>query len=419
MALFFTITLVLLIVYVLIRAVRSQDKQAIWNPISFISLFYVYYCVVPFVNGTSGVYGISDISSAQDLFHFATFLSYICILLGYKKKTTPHFKNWNNFFNEGNSGRIGVVLFLIGIVCYFAIKGVNFSIFAQDNKIAEESDGFTKYIVSLISLFVAASSLTVIEGVSFFNYKFIVVFILSLIIYVFTGFRYHIVFLLISVLTTYYLYNKEKKINYLWTFFLAISLYFSFAIIEVSRTRGGGLNYDAITSIEKERLNSGSHENSYVYVMSALSIELYNKPEIEFLYFEPIVNAILMPIPRSIASWKPDGSYTKKTQEKLFSTTDYGAACLFFVEGFMSFGWIGLIFFSYCVGWISKIFWENYKKNEYSLGAIILLSLYNAYTYTLISRGYLAQELRTFIFHVPMPFWISNFLLNVFRKHFR
>ena len=72
----------------------------------------------------------------------------------------------------------------------------------------------------------------------------------------------------------------------------------------------------------------------------------------------------------------------------------------------MSFWWVGIIFYAAFLGWLSKIFWNNYLLNPSSLGAIVLLGLYNATLYQIIARGYMAQALTTFIYYVFVPFWL-------------
>ena len=133
----------------------------------------------------------------------------------------------------------------------------------------------------------------------------------------------------------------------------------------------------------------------------------------QFLYFEPIITALCMPLPRFLAPWKPDGSYLKDLQVKIFGTSDYGAAFLFFTEAFISWWWFGVVLYSLFVGWFSKKLWDNYLNNPNSIGAIVLLGLYNAFCYVLISRGYMAQALNTFIYYVIIPFWLCQLFKKI------
>jgi hypothetical protein len=50
----------------------------------------------------------------------------------------------------------------------------------------------------------------------------------------------------------------------------------------------------------------------------------------------------------------------------------------------------------------------NFRRNKNNLGPVISLALYNGFTYVLISRGYLAQELTLFFFFIIIPIWIGK-----------
>ena len=136
----------------------------------------------------------------------------------------------------------------------------------------------------------------------------------------------------------------------------------------------------------------------------------------EPLYFESLITALTMPLPRSVFPWKPDAQYLRDANLRVLGTLDYGAAYLNFVEGFLSFRWLGIIMNGFFIGFISRIFWDNYRRNNKSIGAILFLGLYNAVLYMIISRGYLAQELVVFVYFIPVVYWISRFSLSLFSK---
>ena len=134
----------------------------------------------------------------------------------------------------------------------------------------------------------------------------------------------------------------------------------------------------------------------------------------EPLYFESIITALTMPLPRSVFPWKPDAQYLRDANLRVLGTLDHGAAYLNFVEGYLSFGWLGIVFNGFSIGFLSRIFWDNYRRNRKSIGAILFLSLYNSVLYMFISRGYLAQELVVFIYFIPVVYWVSRLSLKFF-----
>ena len=74
----------------------------------------------------------------------------------------------------------------------------------------------------------------------------------------------------------------------------------------------------------------------------------------------------------------------------------------------MSWWWFGVVIYSFLIGWFSKKIWVNYQIHPNSIGAIVLLGLYNAFCYVLVSRGYMAQVFNVFIYFVIMPFWLCQ-----------
>ena len=135
----------------------------------------------------------------------------------------------------------------------------------------------------------------------------------------------------------------------------------------------------------------------------------------DLIFLEPVWCALTMPIPRSVYSSKPNADYLRKAQDRVFGTTSMGAANLNFVEGYMSFGWIGVCLYGLIFGMLSKIYWNNYINNRNSVAAIIMLAVYNGMTYFIISRGYLAGAVTAFVFYMLVPFWmiiVVRFLLK-------
>ena len=406
-------SLILLISIQAILVIRSKKMCRLWSPITFISLVYIYYCIIPYFSDNQNVYGVS-IESAKLYFNVGALLSYRCLLLGYRVKTKTNFSTWNNLITLDNCRLYGVLLFVIGFLCYIPFRGFHMSIFNVSENVAFNRDGFTSYFIELISLFCAGSCLILANKKKRIDILFLVSIWISLVFYIIAGFRFRILLLFISLFTTYHLFPKQRRVNYPVVIGLVMVLYIGFSIMENARSYGHGIDIERALEFRNQKEFKRASENCYVYSMSALSMERMDKDN-QFLYFEPIITALCMPLPRFLAPWKPDGSYLKDLQVKIFGTSDYGAAFLFFTEAFISWWWFGVILYSLFVGWFSKKLWDNYLNNPNSIGAIVLLGLYNAFCYVLISRGYMAQALNTFIYYVIMPFWLCQ-LFKKFSK---
>lgn len=408
---FFVWGLVALIVYQSIKSLLSKDITLLWSPITIISLVYIYYCLVPYFSGEEIVYGV-NIKSSRIYLHAAAFISYLFILIGFNRKTSYQFTKWNNLLTMDNCRKLGVCMFLIGLACYVPFRGFYLNVFniAEDQVFNRE--GFTSYFIDLISLFCGGTCLIIAGKNKRVDVLLILAIWIALVFYIIAGFRFRIVMLLISVLTTYYLFPAPKKLNYPVLAILAIVAYLGFGIMDNARSYGHGLDLETAISFNSNE-RKGAGENSYVYAMSALAIEHYDNSNTPLIFFEPVVTAICMPIPRTLAPWKPDGEYLRQIQVSVLGTSDYGAAFVFFTEAFMSWWWFGVIIYAYLLGWLCKIFWNNYHKNTEKLGAVVLLGLYNSFCYVLFSRGYMAQALNVFVYFVVMPFWLCQLLRKV------
>ena len=267
----------------------------------------------------------------------------------------------------------------------------------------------------MTNMFVVASSLMLIELKKNWK-KFIYIALLWFILVqeIFAGARWLIVVTGITFLATYYLYPKPKKINIPILAALAVVVYLGFAIMDQSRQRGAGINMEAASALKFDDIKGGAEENYGVYWFSMMSINKLNETG-ERVYLQPLLTAVLMPVPRAIFPWKPDDAYLDKIETVIFGNADGGAAFLNFVESFMSFGWLGIIFIAWLLGWLARKFWDNYRNNPNSIGAIIAMGAFGAVCYCIISRGYLASTVTNVILVVYLPFWAVGFIKKRFK----
>lgn len=402
--LLFIILITLFLIEVL-PLIFSEDKAMIWSPMTFLCVYLTYYILIPYLNGGAGAS-----IEGQTYLLFGTLLFYIVFKLVFKLvKTEFVFTSYNSAIYRNNAKNIALLLFVLAFIGYGVYKGFSLSVFSE---VSREDLVFDKnasyghsemYILNLISVFTTACALLYAYK-NKINILFLFVLFLTLIIYIIGGFRYRILLLFVTVLTVIYLYPYPRNVKYHIIVPLFIIIYLGMGVMEATRMYGKGLDQKRLVELKQKGTIKESKENMLVYEFSAECMSKYTLNDL--ILFEPISTAICMPIPRSIFPEKPKGDYLRNANIKVYGTITRGNAFLNITEAYLSFWWVGIIFYAAFLGWLSKIFWNNYLLNPSSLGAIVLLGLYNATLYQIIARGYMAQALTTFIYYVFVPFWL-------------
>ena len=157
-------------------------------------------------------------------------------------------------------------------------------------------------------------------------------------------------------------------------------------------------------------LNTVQQRTMLFIFNSAKVMEMYHYNK-DFVLFEPIATALLSPLPRFIFPWKPNFSYIIEPQILIQGYVD-GAIFINFTEGYISFGWFGVILYGLFLGWLSK----RYQANPSSLGAILALAMWNGFTYTVVSRGNLSASLVNYVLTICLPFWIALWTKDLIKR---
>lgn len=407
-----------LIVKYYIGVLFTSDQKAKWSPVSFFSMYLVYYIVLPFFKDSTPFFGIS-LEKAEVYLAWGALISYISFRFAFTRfSSARNYFYTNNTVFDGHEDRflkIGIILFCIGFVCNAVFNGFSLSIVnTVGDTVFSESDSYnhpTMYLTYLVSLFVLSSFFIHASSSYKRNIVLPLILILSSISYILEGFRFRLLILFFSFICFYYLYPKVKKVKWHIIVPLFLCFYISMTVIEMTRSYGRGLNIEKIENLDSESLKEDASESRMVYEFSGLVMQKYDESS-SWKYFEPLLTAVCMPIPRAVFPWKPDGYYLREANIKVLGTIQYGSAFLYLVEAFISFGWLGVILSGLFLGVLSKLFWLNYLKHQYSFGAIALLACYNGVLYVLVSRGYMAQQLTQFFYYVLIPFWVSRYLIN-------
>jgi len=408
------VILAILIGYHFIHSFFNKDKSLIWSPISTVSLTYIYYCLWPFFGTKRARFMIDESMFDGYLFHIAALLSYVFILIGFSFSSKAQFKKWNKYFTESNITKIGLVITLVGIIGYSSIRGFHFS-FAKtsvSNELA--TGGFVYYLMMMIDMLAFAGGLLLI-GLKNDSKQVLVwvAFWFILVQFLVAGARWRIVVSAISMLTAYYLYPKPKKVNVVIIATLGIVMYLGFSVMDRARSRGKGIDMEVAKDLNYNDIKGGAIENEAVYTFSMQCMYYINQTGVR-CYFEPVITAVLMPIPRFIFPRKPDGNYLHVVETIVEGNADGGAAYLNFVESYYSFGWFGVIFWAWILGWLARRFWDNYQCNRDSIGAIVGLGVFSGMCYVIISRGYIAASVTSLIICICVPFWIAALYKKMF-----
>ena len=409
------IILFILMAFHYIGSFFSKDQAAKWSPISFFALYLAYYIFIPFFSDVN--YFGKNMNIASQYVNWGALISYISFISGFKIKPgkLSLFSKSNSVFENDKRHylKLSIIIFIIGFSFNAIFNGFKFSV-VNSVHAGEFSDTAsynhpTMYLTYLVSLFCLASFFAYASDNKKSRLFLVGILLLSSIAFILEGFRFRLLILFISFICFYYLYPTAKRVNYSVVIPLFILFYLAMGFIEMTRSYGQGLDIEKVYSINASEVQKGASENQMVYEFSGLVMEAFDDNN-ERIYFTPLLTAVCMPIPRAIFPWKPDGYYLRYANLAVLGTITYGAAFLYFVEAYISFGWLGVIVISFLLGMLSRLFWENYKRNFTSFGAIALLCSYNGILYVIVSRGYMAQQLTQFVYYMIIPFWIARYL---------
>lgn len=409
----FFLLLLMLIVRTLYSSFRTRDYSQFWSPLTIFSAVFLYYCIIPFLDSSGWMYMTGDHS--RGLFMFTAFLNYLCILFGFKKSNiSSSFSRWNNLFSEKNSFTIGVILFSIGICGFGIARGFNFSLYSTGEELEFEFTGLSGWLANFISSTLIALCLLYVKKEFKFKYIAIIATLFLLVAFIQAGGRHRIVCLILTLATFGHLFPSPKKVKVIPLLIISLVAYFGFAIMEFSRT-ASGINKEALSEISSSQVTKGSAENKTLFEFSMMATNYYSKPEVEHEYLAPVLTAVFFPLPRAIFPWKTFSNYGTELKYKLVGV-DSGSAWLSFTDAFIAFGLLGVIINGLFAGWIASFFWHNYRNNVGSIGALVLLAVFNAWVYEFVSRGYLAGNYSNFIFMICLPMWMVQLLKKIFFK---
>lgn len=418
--------LIVLIFFTLIRNFFRKDPCEFWTPLTFISLVYLYYTVAGplflIIYGDTTYRGV-ELGGSISVAWLGAAISLLCINLGFLLKPLKVFQH--RTVDIGKLKKPALMLFITALVLYVSWMGPrvnNFFLILITNQEAtyDEMYGgtFSMYLMQGIAFFVPVCCFLLIlyikqkkkvDAILFFT-----IFALTLIAFLISAFRFRIVMLVISVASVYYIV-KSVRLKLLPWVFGGMLFVLVMGMIEQTRSYESGLDLSKTEGLSlMDYVVLGTNETRVFFATGALMNVVAERDL--YIGFRPVLTAFLMPIPRALYPEKPDASYLTDMNNAIFGSAGNGVAVLAYGEAFQAFGWLGIIISGLFFGYLSKLFYHQYNKNKNSYYSIVLMALYNAFTYWFISRGYLAQATMTFFFYALIPMWLFLFFQKLAYK---
>ena len=411
--LFFFILLVITLILPL-KIFNKNNRLTFSHPLIFYSLVMSYYTVL------SPLFRIAINETSSKGFEFrdqfiygwqGAFLSAFSVLLGYSLKT--NFKQKITRYCNLNYEKlwsIGLIINLIGFFSFMVARGFDLSALNPFNPESSSFDfltyrgGFQNYLVSGQDLLIPGT-LLMFSG-SYTTKKNFPLTILSIIIscgiFLNSGFRFRLFSLFSSIIV--YIIIKENKFRFKSAFnfgiFSVIFSLFLLTYIGQIRRYGYGLNFDEfkISFFFLQDIFIQGESSTFITTSGLMNIV----PEIApFQNFYPILKALLHPFPK-VFFVKNSGDYVQYIIDAIYGYENigFGAAYLNYGEYYYMFGWFGIFIFSFLLGYIYKRLWIWINLHQEEPLAILVYISNLTFTFLIISRGYLAQQLHLYIFIV-------------------
>ena len=406
----------------LYKGISSRNWFAVFRPTIFLAGFLTFYCIAgplrALASDEGAIYRGLDHRSFLIWGWIGALVFYVSFLLGFYSFPTKVRLASNNFININRLHFWGLRLCQIGFISYSLVVGV-FFILTLINPIFDELQNltgntgiilnfgvFNNYFAYAVNLLIPGNCLMLMalfRG-SKQTLTAITWFLISLGLFTSLGFRYRLVLLIVPSIIVWFMSKKKKPSLIFMSIFLSGFLVLN-GLIGMARLYSEGISLSRLES-QREKysyLDSAFIESSVFLTTSAV---IEQTPVITpHIGLEPVINALLFPIPRQIASFKPDGDYQDNAVKSVYGAIPgSGAAFLCFGEYFLMAGWPSVIFISFLMGCILKKIWSWFVSHHNDPYAQCLYALTATFLYIWLSRGYMAQFVLLFCFSVAPLF---------------
>jgi oligosaccharide repeat unit polymerase len=398
---------------VFIKSLLSKDNLQIWNPLTFISIFFIYYTLLGPIFSVS-----NDNTFFRNVDHRpylivgwrCALVSFVSIIIGYNILTTSKRVRKSYSLSPTILKTAGLNSFYVCIFFLIIYAGIDFTsrLNFWDNQTSSVgySGSFGSYLMHSVNFFITSTAILLLYGLKSKKFiLFIIVFAISASLFLNEAFRFRLVILILSSISIYYQYINKRP-NLILLSIAAVLFVFLMGVIEYSRSYGQGIDIERLENIDNEKILEGGLNESSVFSSTAYLISKVDDGTIPNTRFAMFSNALASPVPRQLWPGKPNGEYFLNTMENIYGIYFKGQAMLFFGEYYLSFGWLGLIFFSFLIGVLFKSVWLWFLRNRRNELAIAAISIFNCFIYVIVSRGYLTQVITLFFFTVYPIFFV-------------
>ena len=400
---------------ILVSNFRSKDTRRVFCPSTFVSLVLLYYAIIgPFYTILTGdtTYRLTDMSP----YYSISWAGVAVMLAGYYP---VWLLNWSPIsksrfqYSENAIMKSATIVFIIGMLMYMLWMGSNLKIliygYSEVNKFKNEGT-FVMYLMQGLGLLIVPlccfmrTKLTTDRRMLWF----FALLALVLWIYLSSGFRFRIVLIIINLATVYYIIKSTRPNVVVWSI-VGLVFILLMGVMEYSRTYEKGLNLQKIEGKGTDELFEGGTNEARIFMASGAVMKQAQKKG-DYAYIDPIMNAVLMPLPYAIFPQKRAFlGYMSGRVDSVFGRNGTGIAVMEYAEAFVAFGWIGIFLLGAFMGYISKRIWNYFETSDGELLSLLTLASFNGFLYIYISRGYLAQILTSSFFYVMIPLWLFHF----------
>lgn len=408
--------LAIIVLYVILYHYRSKNSCDIFQPIVFVSLVYLTYCVVGplfrILTGQTKYLGL-DMSPYYFEGFIAALVSYISIFFGYKLRfgillaeAIPAVGRKDPFgYKLWSVGWVLIAFGFIGFIVFTVISGTSLRSYFFMHLFSESSSPSGKlglgrgYIfMELITLFLPGYLCVLLSRR--FKWTSMLLLLLPIIsIYAAFGYRYRLIATAIAIGAAWHLY-RNVKIKLFKIVLIGIAVCTIIGLVGLTR------NENDYSSIDFNAMNLVATILYETNIFETSACTMSNVPsQFDFVYYKPFLNSIALVIPRLIWPEKDMFGYSSIVHRSIGTNEAYdaGVAYMLFCEYYMIYGWLSMVIGCVIFGVACRAFWIYFLKNKGNIYTFIIYPMFLTFVFVALHRGYIAQHMSYFLSAVALP----------------
>ncbi len=417
----------------LLRTLASKDDWRLFGPFGVLMVAYLYYCAVgPMVRHLIGDMGFQGIGFESSLGWSAgaALISFLGVVCGYALRRRPGEVVYPAL--NQSKGWFGTSLIMYGVFYCGLVISVGGDPRALYNIIGDGGDferdgmglmGFQTYLYLGMSCMIAPCVVMLVlsQGHLFRRGLALLLTANLFLVFITTGFRIRIAFMLLALLCIMML---RLRANPAWFKGFKVVIMSRLAILGVvcvtllvamssARKYGKGVDLEQLREIDGQQMLISTFNDSVIYFVGGAVVE-HVANEAGHTYLETYHAGLLRMVPSAIYGEKPKPVTLEIIANAMggnVAASNAGFAVPFYIEHYISFGWLGLIGGSVLVGCAAAAV-ENLAIRHKRPLAYLAYALLSAYAFVYFHRGYFPQQLDYLMFIAGVPL----FLFYLFRK---